>query len=769
MTTLWLCANDVHFRATYDAGIFVAAEYDGALANEGERLELSDQNGQLIDIVRFEGNAPWPAYANGGGRSLELIDAEQDNNRFGNWAASLTSGGTPGQPNSVAGTTNPSPDLWVNEAMPVNASLIADEGGAFEPWIEIYNGSTGTIDLGGMYLTDDYGIPNKWQIPAATLIQPDSWLVVWADNEPEGGSLHASFRLNVDGGAVGLYSSALDLVDYLNYPAVPEDRSYGKFPDGMWACRQFDTATPGAANQGNGTALILNEYNAVGAEKFLDDNAADVFFGRAQGNGGNWLELVVTQNNVDMRGWKLLWTEDPTDAGTLTFTDHVLWTNLRAGTIVTLTECDSACGGLDSDLTYDPENDDWWININTRFAGAPDETYVTAVTNVAGDGPGNFSVGNDNWQLTIEDADGHIVFGPAGEGIEPASGVSSTEVWRLEQDPGAHVHPHSNYDDGTSSTFGMPNVYAAGTKVQDFGTLRGNRAPEAPILLEPTDGAAASPANPQLRVIVGDADFDELSVTFFGDSSEIGTVSAVASGRTVSVNWPGRQAGVSYEWYVVVSDGDRTTVGPRWTFTSNGACGTASDCDDGNGCTDDACTADVCAYADNSAPCDDGLFCTAIDVCSQGVCAGSGETCPGQLCDEIAHACVECLGDTDCDDDVFCNGPEICQEGACIAGVTPCQDPCEACDEANQACTWCMFDLDMDGFIGPGDFAFVAGCYGSNHDCDPPTYRSGDDPCCQVNFDGSADGFVGPGDFAGFAGCFGSGCGACVEFWHVVP
>ena len=38
----------------------------------------------------------------------------------------------------------------------------------------------------------------------------------------------------------------------------------------------------------------------------------------------------------------------------------------------------------------------------------------------------------------------------------------------------------------------------------------------------------------------------------------------------------------------------------------------------------------------NGSPCDDGLFCTVTDVCSNGVCVGSGDPCPG------------CDGDSDC-------------------------------------------------------------------------------------------------------------------------
>ena len=63
--------------------------------------------------------------------------------------------------------------------------------------------------------------------------------------------------------------------------------------------------------------VIMNEYNSISSGKYIDGNdyvdssKGDAYFasftgmpdGRVQGNGGNWFELVVTGQNVDMRGW----------------------------------------------------------------------------------------------------------------------------------------------------------------------------------------------------------------------------------------------------------------------------------------------------------------------------------------------------------------------------------------------------------------------------------------------------------------------------------
>ena len=209
--------NDVQFRATYGSGKFVAAQYKGNLDNVGEKLTLIDRQGNVIDEVLYDDEIPWPTLPDTNGYSLELIDASQNNNHRMNWAASASPGGTPGASNSMAGTSPFVPDLWVNEVLPLNGSINTDEQSEYEPWIEIYNASPNSVDLGGMFLTDDYNNPAKWQIPAGTVLNGGQWMIFWADAEPNDGPLHTNFSLNTAGGYVVLYTDAGEVIDYLNY------------------------------------------------------------------------------------------------------------------------------------------------------------------------------------------------------------------------------------------------------------------------------------------------------------------------------------------------------------------------------------------------------------------------------------------------------------------------------------------------------------------------------------------------------------------------
>ncbi len=209
--------------------------------------------------------------------------------------------------------------------------------------------------------------------------------------------------------------------------------------------------------------VILNEYNAVGGSDYLNGGdssadetggrASDTYFGRVMGNGGDWFEMVVITDHLDMRGWQLDIYENGILDETLTLTAHEIWSDLRSGTIITVAE------DVPSDVSYDPVAGDWWINVQARDDA--DGQYIEKSA---------FPVSSNNWQLRIRNVAGQTIFGPVGEGVSPASGIGGTEIFRLEEDPSATITANSNdYDDGSDfSTFGAPNRWGA----QDLATLR---------------------------------------------------------------------------------------------------------------------------------------------------------------------------------------------------------------------------------------------------------------------------------------------------------
>ncbi|MHC4555912.1 MAG: lamin tail domain-containing protein, partial [Planctomycetota bacterium] len=143
--------------------------------------------------------------------------------------------------------------LAINELMASNSSSIPDPQGEFDDWIEIYNFGTDAIDIGGMYLTDNLSVPNKWQIPgnspAATTIPAGGYLLIWADNEIAEAGLHANFKLDAGGEEIALfYNDGITLIDSIIFPDQTVDISYGRFPDGDNNHRFFAVPSPKAQN-----------------------------------------------------------------------------------------------------------------------------------------------------------------------------------------------------------------------------------------------------------------------------------------------------------------------------------------------------------------------------------------------------------------------------------------------------------------------------------------------------------------------------------------
>jgi hypothetical protein len=141
--------------------------------------------------------------------------------------------------------------LFINEFMAANDSTIIDENGDYDDWIELYNAGATDIDLGGMYLTDDFTDVTKWQIPD-TCITGGGFILIWADKETMEGPLHANFKISAaNGEGLGLYDTDLKenaLIDAKSFDPQARDTSYGRFPDGRGKWYFMPTPTPGAAN-----------------------------------------------------------------------------------------------------------------------------------------------------------------------------------------------------------------------------------------------------------------------------------------------------------------------------------------------------------------------------------------------------------------------------------------------------------------------------------------------------------------------------------------
>lgn len=145
------------------------------------------------------------------------------------------------------------PKIWINEFQPSNATTIQDEVGMYPDWIELYNPNAEDVAIGGWWLTDDTTDVFKWQFPEGVSIDAGGYLIVFADNDPEEGDLHASFQLSADGGEdLALYGPNLldnPLVDSIeDFQVMVTDFSLARKPDGSANWEVDDSPSPGASN-----------------------------------------------------------------------------------------------------------------------------------------------------------------------------------------------------------------------------------------------------------------------------------------------------------------------------------------------------------------------------------------------------------------------------------------------------------------------------------------------------------------------------------------
>jgi hypothetical protein len=144
------------------------------------------------------------------------------------------------------------PVLYINEFLASNAAGMTDPNGEFDDWIEIYNPGSTPVDLGGMYVTDDLLVKNKWQIPAtdptASTVPAHGYLILWADSQPEQGVTHVFFKLSNAGESIGLYTAASETINEVTFGAQTADVSSARVPDGSATWVPLTTPTPGATN-----------------------------------------------------------------------------------------------------------------------------------------------------------------------------------------------------------------------------------------------------------------------------------------------------------------------------------------------------------------------------------------------------------------------------------------------------------------------------------------------------------------------------------------
>ena len=120
-------------------------------------------------------------------------------------------------------------------------------------WVELYNTTNESIDVEGMYLSDNPDRPLKYLITKGdtdtqTIIPAHGHLVIWCDKLETKSQLHASFKLAAEGGDVLLTSADESWTDRMTYTEMKPDETAGRYPDGHSDVYLMNVPTIGKAN-----------------------------------------------------------------------------------------------------------------------------------------------------------------------------------------------------------------------------------------------------------------------------------------------------------------------------------------------------------------------------------------------------------------------------------------------------------------------------------------------------------------------------------------
>ena len=185
-------------------------------------------------------------------------------------------------------------DIVLNELMADNVSYIADQNGQFDDWIEIYNTTSSSLPLGGLYLSDDHANLQKWEFPD-TAIAPGDYMIVWADENGSQPGLHANFKLSKFGEAVYLVQTDGNIIDSTSWGAQYPDTSWARIPN---ATGPFKTtqSTFKALNFENPLPVELSDFSV----RYLDCYPKLDWVALHKEN----IEIFIIERSVDGKSFK---------------------------------------------------------------------------------------------------------------------------------------------------------------------------------------------------------------------------------------------------------------------------------------------------------------------------------------------------------------------------------------------------------------------------------------------------------------------------------
>lgn len=154
--------------------------------------------------------------------------------------------------------------IALNEFLADNGSGLKDGDGEFDDWIEVVNVSDHEVDLTGFHLSDDPQAPTRWAFPEGSVLSAGERILIWADDEPVEGELHADFKLSKSGETLTLFGpgeGSARVVDSVAFGAQATDQSEARLPDGLGNWTPGQSPSPDQSN-GGGVVVVIAPFES---------------------------------------------------------------------------------------------------------------------------------------------------------------------------------------------------------------------------------------------------------------------------------------------------------------------------------------------------------------------------------------------------------------------------------------------------------------------------------------------------------------------------
>lgn len=137
----------------------------------------------------------------------------------------------------------------VNEGLYINEIYASGED-----WIELYNDLGTSVDISGYSISDN--TTTKYKIPAGTNISAKGYLILICNGLGTG--LNTDFKLSSSGESIYLENASGTLIDQVDFPALNNGQSYGRYPDGSSTLAISGNTTKGITNGDSQAPAIVS-------------------------------------------------------------------------------------------------------------------------------------------------------------------------------------------------------------------------------------------------------------------------------------------------------------------------------------------------------------------------------------------------------------------------------------------------------------------------------------------------------------------------------